>query len=216
MKRTTIAKDFEAKQANPGGALDQTLGNEAPLGASGGASGADWSGNGIATDQFASKDELGELRQAVAMKVSMSLHNAQLGMLHTLWFTLSRETPQPCTFGSVRPTNAAVNSNVHEHAPPLIILCHVYSEQDKELRDIRDRMQDKEGELDTLRKAGKNLRERLDEKEVETRGIMDRVSPVCNVQGKGDFFFWCFVSLKFIAQNMHRLARSLSMPISRK
>lgn len=37
-------------------------------------------------------------------------------------------------------------------------------------------MQDKEGELDTLRKAGKNLRERLDEKEVETRGIMDRVS----------------------------------------
>lgn len=48
--------------------------------------------------------------------------------------------------------------------------------QDKELRDIRDRMQDKEGELDTLRRAGKNLRERLDEKEVETRGIMDRVS----------------------------------------
>lgn len=48
--------------------------------------------------------------------------------------------------------------------------------QDKELRDIRDRMQDKEAELDTLRKAGKNLRERLDEKEVETRGIMDRVS----------------------------------------
>lgn len=36
-------------------------------------------------------------------------------------------------------------------------------------------MQDKEAELDTLRKAGKNLRERLDEKEVETRGIMDRV-----------------------------------------
>lgn len=50
--------------------------------------------------------------------------------------------------------------------------------QDKELRDLRDRMQDKEGELDTLRKAGKNLRERLDEKEVETRGIMDRVSLV--------------------------------------
>lgn len=44
------------------------------------------------------------------------------------------------------------------------------------MRDIRDRMQDKEGEVDTLRKAGKNLRERLDEKEVETRGIMDRVS----------------------------------------
>ncbi len=62
------------------------------------------------------------------------------------------------------------------HASPL--LYPISSKQDKELRDIRDRMQDKEGELDTLRKAGKNLRERLDEKEVETRGIMDRVSPV--------------------------------------
>lgn len=39
-------------------------------------------------------------------------------------------------------------------------------------------MQDREGELDTLRKAGKNLRERLDEKEVESRGIMDRVRPL--------------------------------------
>lgn len=66
MKRTTIAKDFEAKQANPG--------NEAPLAATvlgtTGGSVADWSGSGIATDQFASKDELGELRQAMAMKVS--------------------------------------------------------------------------------------------------------------------------------------------------
>lgn len=49
--------------------------------------------------------------------------------------------------------------------------------QDKELRDIRGRVEDKEDELDTLRKAGKNLRERLDEKEIETRGIMERVSP---------------------------------------
>ncbi len=71
MKRTTIAKDFEAKQANPGGALDHTITNEAPLAATAGASDADWSGKSIATDQFASKDELGELRQAVAMKVSM-------------------------------------------------------------------------------------------------------------------------------------------------
>lgn len=73
MKRNTIAKDFEAKQANPSGTLDRTLGNEpalAPsLGATMGVSGADWSGNGISSDQFASKDELGELRQAVAMKV---------------------------------------------------------------------------------------------------------------------------------------------------
>lgn len=74
MKRSTIAKDFEAKQANPGGVLDRTVGSEAPLaatvvGTTGGA-GADWAGNGIATDQFASKDELGELRQAMAMKVS--------------------------------------------------------------------------------------------------------------------------------------------------
>lgn len=71
MKRTTIAKDFEAKQANPGGVLDHTITNEAPLAATARASGVDWSGNGTATDQFASKDELGELRQAVAMKVSM-------------------------------------------------------------------------------------------------------------------------------------------------
>lgn len=56
------------------------------------------------------------------------------------------------------------------------MLFRIFPVQDKELRDIRDRVQDKEGELDTLRKAGKNLRERLDEKEVETRGIMDRVS----------------------------------------
>lgn len=73
MKRNTIAKDFEAKQANPSGTLDRTLGNEptsAPsLGGTTGVSGADWSGNGIPSDQFASKDELGELRQAVAMKV---------------------------------------------------------------------------------------------------------------------------------------------------
>lgn len=48
--------------------------------------------------------------------------------------------------------------------------------QDKELRDIRDEMQDREANLDTLRKAGRNLRERLDEKDIETRNIMDRVS----------------------------------------
>lgn len=59
-------------------------------------------------------------------------------------------------------------------SPELVLHC-IFRVQDKELRDIRDRVQDKEGELDTLRKAGKNLRERLDEKEVETRGIMDRV-----------------------------------------
>lgn len=74
MKRSTIAKDFEAKQANPGGVLDRTIGSEAPLAATvvgtTGGSGADWAGNGIATDQFASKDELGELRQAMAIKVS--------------------------------------------------------------------------------------------------------------------------------------------------
>lgn len=73
MKRTTIAKDFEAKQANPSGTLDRTMDSEAPLAATvvgtTGGSGADWSGNGIAADQFASKDELGELRQAMAMKV---------------------------------------------------------------------------------------------------------------------------------------------------
>lgn len=74
MKRTTIAKDFEAKQANPGGVLDRTQGSDAPLGASlsGPTMGAasDWPVSVIDSDQFASKDELGELRQAVAMKVS--------------------------------------------------------------------------------------------------------------------------------------------------
>lgn len=74
MKRSTIAKDFEAKQANPDGVLDRTVGSEAPLAATvvgtAGGAGADWAGNGIATDQFASKDELGELRQAMGMKVS--------------------------------------------------------------------------------------------------------------------------------------------------
>lgn len=73
MKRTTIAKEFEAKQANAAGTLDRTLGAEAPLaatlGGAGGATSADWQGSGTASDQFASKDEVGELRQAVAMKV---------------------------------------------------------------------------------------------------------------------------------------------------
>lgn len=36
-------------------------------------------------------------------------------------------------------------------------------------------MQDREADLDTLRKAGRNLRERLDEKDIETRNIMERV-----------------------------------------
>ena len=75
MKRTTIAKEFEAKQANAAGTLDRTLGAEAPLaatlGGAGGATSADWQGSGTASDQFASKDEVGELRQAVAMKVSI-------------------------------------------------------------------------------------------------------------------------------------------------
>lgn len=48
--------------------------------------------------------------------------------------------------------------------------------QDKELRDIRNEMQDREADLDTLRKAGRNLRERLDEKDIEMRNITDRVS----------------------------------------
>lgn len=85
MKRTTIAKDFEAKQANPGGALDRTQGSDAALGASMGGStgvaGSDWPGGVIASDQFASKDELGELRQAVAMKVSSGCNN---GIMRTL------------------------------------------------------------------------------------------------------------------------------------
>lgn len=79
MKRTTIAKDFEAKQANPGGALDRTQGSDGVLGGtmggSTGVAGSDWPGGAIDSDQFASKDELGELRQAVAMKVSLGCKN---------------------------------------------------------------------------------------------------------------------------------------------
>lgn len=74
MKRSTIAKDFEAKQASAAGTHDRTLGAEKPLAATmGGAAGTssvDWSGSGMAAEQFASKGEVGELRQAVAMKVS--------------------------------------------------------------------------------------------------------------------------------------------------
>lgn len=73
MKRTTIAKDFEAKQANAAGSLDRSIGGEPPLSATlaGAAahSSADWSSSGIVSGQFASKDEVGELRQAMALKV---------------------------------------------------------------------------------------------------------------------------------------------------
>lgn len=83
MKRTTIAKDFEAKQANPSGALDRTQGSDAPLGSTTGGptgvAGSDWPGGVIDSDQFASKDELGELRQAVAMKVSTGCYNIIMG-----------------------------------------------------------------------------------------------------------------------------------------
>lgn len=50
-------------------------------------------------------------------------------------------------------------------------------------------MHDREAELDTLRKAGKNLRERLDEKEVETRGIMDRVGVIVFTTNSGKVLY---------------------------
>lgn len=59
--------------------------------------------------------------------------------------------------------------------------CLRFLTQDKELRDIRNEMQDREADLDTLRKAGRNLRERLDEKDIETRDIMERVRNVNQV-----------------------------------
>lgn len=75
MKRSTIAKDFEAKQAISTGTFDHSLAAEAPLLAttlSGTteAPGADWPGSTMTAEFFASKDEVGELRQAVAVKVS--------------------------------------------------------------------------------------------------------------------------------------------------
>lgn len=73
MKRSTIAKDFEAKQASAAGVADRTISVEPPMAATFAASGsaADWAGAG-GGGQFASKDEVGELRQAVAMKVSQA------------------------------------------------------------------------------------------------------------------------------------------------
>ena len=73
IKRATLAKDFEAKQtsAAAAGEVERTLGSEPPMsGNPGGVSGSaspDWTS--LAGETFASKDEVGELRQAVAMKV---------------------------------------------------------------------------------------------------------------------------------------------------
>lgn len=83
MKRSTIAKDFEAKQINTSGVVDHTLANEAPLAATivgtTGIYGADSAGNGVDSGQFARKGELEELRQAVATKVSEVPHRYELG-----------------------------------------------------------------------------------------------------------------------------------------
>lgn len=85
MKRTTIAKDFEAKQASATGVLDRSLAAEPPLaatlGGAAGSSAADWSGTSVMSGDFASKDEVGELRQAVAMKVSKAIKLALLRFL---------------------------------------------------------------------------------------------------------------------------------------
>lgn len=72
MKRNTIAKDFEAKQASvaAAGELDRA-GSEPPLTGTivgvPSVANADWSN--VASETFASRDEVGELRQVVAMKV---------------------------------------------------------------------------------------------------------------------------------------------------
>lgn len=78
MKRSTIAKDFEAKQASAAGAADRTISAEPTMAANFAASGSsvDWPGAGaVGGGQFASKDEVGELRQAVAMKVRQACRN---------------------------------------------------------------------------------------------------------------------------------------------
>lgn len=65
------------------------------------------------------------------------------------------------------------------HVSAILLECAPTCSQDKELREIRNQMQDRDADLDTLRKAGRNLRERLEEKDVETRDILDRVSLPC-------------------------------------
>lgn len=84
MKRSTIAKDFEAKQASAAGAADRTISAEPPMAANFAASGSsvDWPGAGaVGGGQFASKDEVGELRQAVAMKVRQACGNRCFSVL---------------------------------------------------------------------------------------------------------------------------------------
>lgn len=72
MKRNTIAKDFEAKQASVAAAGEmERAGSELPLTGTivgvPSVANADWAS--VASETFASKDEVGELRQVVALKV---------------------------------------------------------------------------------------------------------------------------------------------------
>lgn len=72
MKRNTIAKDFEAKQASVAAAGElERAGSEPPLTGTivgvPSVANADWAN--VASESFASRDEVGELRQVVALKV---------------------------------------------------------------------------------------------------------------------------------------------------
>lgn len=71
MKKSTINKDFEAKRANNG--LDRTVAVDPPappaLGGTTTSQMSDWPGKTAAGGSFATEEEVGELRQAIALKV---------------------------------------------------------------------------------------------------------------------------------------------------
>lgn len=75
MKRSTINKDYEAKQASNG--MDQALSVDPPAPPTlGGApsQSVDWPGAAAGGDAYARLEEVGELRQAIALKVRLAKH----------------------------------------------------------------------------------------------------------------------------------------------
>lgn len=83
MKRSTIAKDFEAKQAIAGN--DRSVSAEPPaapaLGGTTSSLGSSVAGGG----QYASQEEVGELRQAIAMKVNYNYLGSRANCERTLF-----------------------------------------------------------------------------------------------------------------------------------
>lgn len=69
MKKSTINKDFEARQGNTG--LDRSVNVEPPPPPSLGGTLVDWPPVAPGGGPFASQKEVGELRQAIALKVGL-------------------------------------------------------------------------------------------------------------------------------------------------